>query len=247
MLFSVFLEHLHKFWGDGKPSTARRVSGAGIWVGAITSLSPSWMINGLKAALQEGLADTGGWEAGHRPTVCTHSPEGQLYPGLHPQQRGQQGEGGDSAPLLRSGETSPGVLHPALEPSAQDRHGPVGVGPEEATKMIRGLEHLSCGERLRELGLFSLEKRRLQGHLIVAFSISRGLIRKTERLFTRVFNDRTRGNGFGLKDGWFRWCQVPFISSLLVSNWQTLTPSEKEECTLNDSVWLQGSIEKINA
>ena len=37
--------------------------------------------------------------------MCTHSPESELYPGLPQKQRGQQGKGGDSAPLLRSGET----------------------------------------------------------------------------------------------------------------------------------------------
>jgi len=68
--------------------------------------------------------------------MCTQSPEGQPYPGLHHKQHGQQVEGGDSTPLLHSGESPPGVLCSGLEPSAQDRHGPVGAGQEEATKMI---------------------------------------------------------------------------------------------------------------
>jgi len=63
--------------------------------------------------------------------MCARSPEGQPYPGLHQKQRGQQVEGGDSAPLLCSGDTPSGVLCPVLGPSAQERPGAVGVGPEE--------------------------------------------------------------------------------------------------------------------
>ena len=67
-------------------------------------------------------------------------------------------------------------------------------------KMIMGLEHLPYEDRLKELGLFSLEKRRLQGDLIVAFQYLKGTYRKDgEGLFIRECSDRMRDNSFKLK------------------------------------------------
>ncbi|KAK4825142.1 LOW QUALITY PROTEIN: hypothetical protein QYF61_024122 [Mycteria americana] len=74
-----------------------------------------------------------------------------------------------------------------------------------ATTMIRGMEHLSCEDRPRELGLFSLEKRRLWRHLIAVFQSLKGAYKKDgDKLFSRVCCDRTRSNGFKLNKGRFR-------------------------------------------
>ena len=66
-------------------------------------------------------------------------------------------------------------------------------------------EHLPYKDRLRELGLFSLEKRRPRVDLIAAFQYLKGAYKQEgSQLFERVDNSSTRGNSFKLREGRFR-------------------------------------------
>ena len=92
------------------------------------------------------------------------------------------------------------------------------------TKAIRGLEHLPCEDRQRELWFFSLEKKRLPGKLIAAFQHLKGAYRKAGQGFiTRACKARTRGNGFKLEEGRFRQnIGKKFFTVRMVRHWNRL-------------------------
>ncbi|TRZ23724.1 hypothetical protein HGM15179_003375, partial [Zosterops borbonicus] len=72
---------------------------------------------------------------------------------------------------------------------------------EGVLKLTTGLEHISYEDRLREMGQFSLEKRRVRGYLITVFQYLKGPCKRAkEGVFTTACGDRTREDGFKLKE-----------------------------------------------
>ena len=93
-----------------------------------------------------------------------------------------------------------------------------------AMKKIRGLQHLSFEERLRQLELFRLKKRRLQGDLTVAIQYLERVYKKNgNRLLSWVYYNTTKSSGFKLKEDRFRLdIRKKFFTVRLVKHWHML-------------------------
>ena len=101
--------------------------------------------------------------------------------------------------MFDKGDALPKMVQYECTPAGHKTERKIGVG------VVKGLEHKSYEERQRELGLFSLEKRRLRADLIMVCSfLTRGGGGAGTDLSSLVTNDKTRGNDRKMCQGRFR-------------------------------------------
>jgi len=104
-----------------------------------------------------------------------------------------------------------------------------------ATKTVQGLGSLPYEKRLKELGLFSLQKRRLRGDLITVFQYLKcGYKEDGDHLSTRNHMEKTRGNGYKLLlQGFQLDTKAKFFTMRTISYWNNLPREVVDSPTLD--------------
>ena len=103
------------------------------------------------------------------------------------------------------------------------------------TRMIVGMKELPYEERLRRLGLWTLEERRVRADLIEVYGMSKGLSKvKFDYFFKYATDSRTRGHHLKLKKGRVHLdLRQHFFTERVINIWNSLDDQRVSPTSLN--------------